>query len=867
MNIPQVQASIVSLLVSAAGAAAACPACPPNYLPMAPCAEATVSDGSAQGQVQTSPDNRPRMLRRVARGSEVAQLGSEAYAASNGDADGGRTKLNPEMLRSAFARMAAVNPRIETGQQCFAANLTAAQLERLMATYNALPPGQFLPGNVVPQFNMASVAWTANGLQGSGSSARKAILTYSFPAEGVPWGNFGAQSPNQLSTDFAALFGEANVDKGRELIRQSLTNWRRNAGLVYSEVADSNVPMDGIVTRRSTVGDFRIGGIPQGLESGVLAYNYYPSSGGDMTFNSDFFPAAAGAFASNANTYRYLRNVTSHEHGHGLGLAHQVPCLGTKLMEPFINLGFEMVTLDDRRGGHRAYGDRFAGNTLAVTAKDFGNLSTPAVRSVIEKDLSTNGAYTPSNLAGADWFRFTLSAAQTVTFTVTPTGGMYETADQAGGCDPTVDPVPMVNATNAGNLAIALYDSTGINLIRIADLAQNGGAETLAAGNLAPATYTVRVFDVGPNNTTNQFVQTYDLTARVGTSKAPPAAYAGVPKRVLANTNCFFYGDLNSYANEGTINANTGYRWDFNNDGVFETVSSQPMRVYVTNGTFAATLRVTDSNGMTADDTISVVVTGATSEVTSIGAATALQGATAPLTITGKNFRGITAAGVTVTGAGVSITGTPVVDYLGTTITGLSMVVAPGAAGGPRDVNVSTTDGVATIRGGTNVLTCPSFTAGPSSISLPESSPLTLTATVAGTAAQSYQWLFNGTAVTIPSATGINTVTLSIPSAAVSNSGSYSLRVTSPCGVSLSPITTVTVVPVITSCGTADIGGGGGIPPGDGIIDGSDFIAFINAFPIADPLADVASSGGPGPDGIVDGSDFIAFINSFAQGC
>jgi len=807
------------------------------------------------------------MLARVARGADFLKLAQGAHAPSNRDADGATATLNPEMLRSVFAKMAAVNPRIAAGQQCFAANLTAAQFERLMATYNALPPGQFLPGNAVPQFNMASVAWTGNGLQGGGTSARRAILTYSFPADGVPWGNFGGQLPNQLSADFAALFGEANVDQGRELMRQTLANWRRNAGLVYSEVADSNVPMDGIVTRRSTVGDFRIGGIQQGLESGVLAYNYFPSSGGDMTFNSNYFLAGGGALSDSANTYRYLRNVTSHEHGHGLGLAHQVPCVGTKLMEPFINLGFEMVTLDDRRGAHRAYGDRFAGNTLAATARDFGNLSTPAVRSVIERDLSTNGTYTPSNLAGADWFRFTLSSAQTVTFTVTPTGSIYEAADQAGGCDPTVDPVPMVNAMSAGNLAVALYDTTGINLIRIADSGQNGSVETLAAGILAPATYTVRVFDVGPNNTTNQFVQTYDFTARVGASKAPPAAYAGVHKRVLANTNCFFYGNLNSSANEGTINASTGYRWDFNNDGVFETVNSQPVRVYVTNGTFAAALRVTDSNGMTADDTISVVVTGATSEVTSISVATALQGATVPLTITGKNFRGITAAGVTVGGGGVSITGTPAVDYLGTTITGLSMVIAPNAAGGPRNLNVSTTDGAATIVGAINVLTCPTFTSGPSSISLPEASPLTLAATVVGTAAQSYQWLFNGSPVTTPSATGINTVTLQIPSVTISNSGDYSLRVTGPCGTFTSPINAVTVTAVVTSCGTADIVGGGGTAPGDGIIDGSDFVAFINAFPIADLLADVANSGGPGPDGIVDGSDFIAFINSFAQGC
>ncbi len=74
-------------------------------------------------------------------------------------------------------------------------------------------------------------------------------------------------------------------------------------------------------------------------------------------------------------------------------------------------------------------------------------------------------------------------------------------------------------------------------------------------------------------------------------------------------------------------------------------------------------------------------------------------------------------------------------------------------------------------------------------------------------------------------------------------------------------------------CGT------GGLPnpadvTQDGVVDGNDFIAFVNAFVALDALADVAGGTpfGPlgvvvGPDGIVDGSDFIAFINGYGAGC
>ena len=75
-------------------------------------------------------------------------------------------------------------------------------------------------------------------------------------------------------------------------------------------------------------------------------------------------------------------------------------------------------------------------------------------------------------------------------------------------------------------------------------------------------------------------------------------------------------------------------------------------------------------------------------------------------------------------------------------------------------------------------------------------------------------------------------------------------------------------------CSTADIAGGGIDGRSfDGIVDGADFVAFINSFSTGDvavdPLADVAGGGGSGeqPDGIIDGADFIAFINAFSAGC
>ena len=52
---------------------------------------------------------------------------------------------------------------------------------------------------------------------------------------------------------------------------------------------------------------------------------------------------------------------------------------------------------------------------------------------------------------------------------------------------------------------------------------------------------------------------------------------------------------------------------------------------------------------------------------------------------------------------------------------------------------------------------------------------------------------------------------------------------------------------------------------GDGTIDGSDFVAFINSFAAGDPLSDPTAD--VNQDNIIDGDDFILFINAFGAGC
>jgi hypothetical protein len=136
----------------------------------------------------------------------------------------------------------------------------------------------------------------------------------------------------------------------------------------------------------------------------------------------------------------------------------------------------------------------------------------------------------------------------------------------------------------------------------------------------------------------------------------------------------------------------------------------------------------------------------------------------------------------------------------------------------------------------------------------------------------SYRWRKNGIDISPALNPSAVTPTLRVPIVRAIDIGTYDCRVSNACGSTISSPATLTIR--VCVCSLADIVGGG--PTGqspDGIIDGSDFIAFINSFGsgdvTADPLADVAGGGidGLSPDSIIDGSDFIAFINAFAAGC
>lgn len=646
--------------------------------------------------------------------------------------------------------------RLAGAAECFPDNLPDEEQERILEESGALPAA--IAGKAAladdDRFFHSSTVWTGAGAQGASGLAVPAQLTYSFPDDGTTWGTPGRPIvPSDMNSGLAHVFGGANPDLGREYVRQALAGWRRTTAITYTEVADNNSAMDSNIARVAARGDVRIASGFAWPDS-YLAYNFFPSSGGDMFNNSRYWEG--NFFARPDNSFRYLRNTEGHEHGHGLGFFHVVPCNLVALMEPFLSTAFDQQQIDEIRNVQRNYGDVHAGNISAATAYNFGNVTAPALRSVIQRTLSINGSDGPG-VTGEDWFKFTTSSVQSFTITAVPTGGSYVQGPQSSGCTGTT---ATVNAAAAGDLEVEMYNQDGSVLWLISIGGGPGVTEIITATNRAAATYSIRVHDLGVNSPVNQVLQTYDLILRFGSTTAAPMAIAGLNKRIMVGATCQFMGDINSYATE-TGATLTSFDWDLDGNGTFEAAGTpRPTAVYATPGVRSVVLRVTDSNGNTDTDTIQVTVVGAATTLNAVSPYPFrnAQGTGVPVTIFGTGLSGVTSlAELSVSGLGVALSGAPSVNGAGTQISGVSVVVDAGAPKGTRLITV-------TVPGGTGRAAFYLYPLSPGAFSI--SAPANGSTTP--TAAPAFYWTSSPWAaqyfVQIASDAAIATVVASSPS-------------------------------------------------------------------------------------------------------
>ncbi len=309
--------------------------------------------------------------------------------------------------------------------------------------------------------------------------------------------------PNIANLVFGSTFGNPNQWKRK--MRKAMARWDGLLGTTYLEVTydDSASFPDspGIVGVRP---DIRIGGRSIDGNSGILAYNNFPFNGGDMVLDTD----DAAAFANPTNDFTFLKNVTMHEHGHGMGLGHVTPVDGTKLMEAFVGLGGLGPFDDDIRGAQLLYGDLYENNDIPSTAAFLDTL----VDSLLVTDLSIDHG-------AEDDYYIVVMNDPFVDIAVIPVGSTYLLGIQNG-------PPPVSISTDMiSDPDVELYDSLGTTLIASGTSAGLGETELMSSVQLPYAgAFIIRVFR---KTGTGDDIQRYDL--QMNTSVSTSIAYNDLP--------------------------------------------------------------------------------------------------------------------------------------------------------------------------------------------------------------------------------------------------------------------------------------------------------------------------------------------------
>ena len=259
---------------------------------------------------------------------------------------------------------------------------------------------------------------------GFGNRGLPVALTYSFPEDGLVANNcFGQARVNQLHARLNGIYGDEATWK--QIFANEFERWSEKTGVIYTEVADDNAGWgaQGPFNGSSGRGDIRIVMGDNGGPSGVLACNSFPDNG-DMFLDVD----------ENWGSNTFFRNVITHEHGHGMGLAHTCPALNGSiggfpiLMKPFIDTGFLGPQFDDSLSGQFLYGDRFEPNTTgpsSVNLPGMGQTNNGVPFTVEEVSLHSDN--------DLDLFRFENFGGTEISVFLAPIGPTYFQGPQNGG--------------------------------------------------------------------------------------------------------------------------------------------------------------------------------------------------------------------------------------------------------------------------------------------------------------------------------------------------------------------------------------------------------------------------------------------------
>jgi len=344
-----------------------------------------------------------------------------------------------------------------------------------------------------PNSFILSTRWTSTATSGSGlGQGDPTTLTYSFIPDGT---NIQGEGPSNLQS---FMNGQIGAGTWQALFQTALDAWANVSGLTYiHEPNDDGFTLSGggAAGQLGSRGDVRIGGNFLDGNSGVLAFNYFPN-GGDMVIDT----GDGNFYGNGSNNYIRLRNVVTHEAGHGIGLAHVESDSHRFLMEPFIDISFTGPQIDDIRGAQRGYGDFDENNNSFGGSSDFNAIVAGGGAPFVGGDIKSIALRSMDDNTDIDFYAIETGEPVTLNVMLSPTGGSYQNTQQGGGGGGS-----FINASAVADLRFSVADSTTAVLLSV-DATGDGQSESGAVDLPVPGQY----FIVVDNDNTNA-TQTYDL--------------------------------------------------------------------------------------------------------------------------------------------------------------------------------------------------------------------------------------------------------------------------------------------------------------------------------------------------------------------
>jgi len=359
---------------------------------------------------------------------------------------------------------------------------------------------------------------TASNGSGQGTQGLPITITWSIVDDGtiIPGGAVpgeGSNEPSNLRARLAAIYGGSATGPAASqpwfpIFQAVFDNIAAKTGVRYVyEPNDDGATLSSLSSGQGVLGvrgDVRISGHALDGNSNVLAYDYFPDYSEMVIDTADNF------FDNTANNSLRLRNVVEHEHLHGLGVSHVCPVNNTKLMEPYINLGFVGVQFDDIFTVQRLYGD-----FLEVHGSERSNDSFPAATAI---NPSIGVPYAAEWLGidddtDTDYFGFSLPAGSQLTIRVVPSTASYLEGAQnqlTGSCSAGTP----FDSSALQDLGLTLYAPDQSTVLGMATSQPAGATEEIINVPISTAgTYYARVAGSGAN--VNQL---YRLEINVGGS-------------------------------------------------------------------------------------------------------------------------------------------------------------------------------------------------------------------------------------------------------------------------------------------------------------------------------------------------------------